>query len=125
MVGRYPLSGIKYLYLVSVEAKTWGSASDLGGIYEAIAYKRFSTEVYYAYESPGESQRIAPDLEQVLKENGVGIVRIWHEGNQDKTRIDAEPNRSPPPPERLEAYLETLRAIDETGLTRLLHSKYR
>ncbi len=125
LVGRYPLSGAKYLDITSVEVKTWDTADDVGNAYEAIAYKRFSSEVYYAYESPSESQRISPEIEEILRENGIGIIRIWREGEDDRIRIDAHPTRTPPPASRLESYLETLRQIDERGVTGLLQSKYR
>ncbi|MEE9237619.1 MAG: hypothetical protein V3U52_07510 [Thermoplasmata archaeon] len=125
LVGRYPLSGAKYLDISSVEVKTWEAADDLVNAYEAIAYKRFSSEVYYAYESPSESQRISSAIEEILREEGIGIIRIWREGEDDKMRIDARPTRTPPSAIRLESHLEILSQIDERGVTRLLQSKYR
>ncbi len=125
VVARYPLSGTRILDVISVEAKIWTTADDVVAAYEAIAYRRFSTQVYFAYESPGESHRISNDVEEILRENGVGILRLWRDGDQDRARIDARPIRHEPPPERLEQWLDRLRQIDEAKVTRLLHSMFR
>lgn len=125
VAGRFPLSGIKYVDIVSVEVKVWDAADDISNVYEAVVYKRFSSEVYYAYESPSEDQRISRETQEILRENGVGVLRIWREGESDRMHIDVPPERAPPTPIRLESHLQTLRQIDERGVTRLLQSKYR
>ncbi len=125
VVGRYPLSGEKYLHLISVECKLWSTADDFSSAYEAVAYQRFSTAVYYAYETPNEATKISSEIAEVLKENAIGVIRIWRQGNLDVMRIDSEPEYVAPSLARLEAHLENLKEIDESGITKLLHSKYR
>jgi hypothetical protein len=125
IVGRYPLLGERFVRIVSVEAKIWETADIVANAYEAVAYKRFSTQVYYAYESPDSVKRVSSEVEEILKENGVGIVRIWREGNKDGMHIDVDPVATDPAPDRLETYLGILRQIDEKGIVKLLHSKYR
>lgn len=124
-VGRYPLLGERFVRIVSVEAKTWDYADDVSNAYEAVAYKRFSTQVYYAYESPDSMKRISNEVTEILRENGVGIIRIWREGDKDAMRIDLDSVPSDPSPDKLETYLGVLLQIQEKDLVKLLHSKYR
>ncbi len=125
LVGRYPLLGQRYVDIVAVEVKTWVNSDNVGNAYEAVAYTRFSTLVYYAYESPTEVDRISREVESILVENGIGVIRIWRQGNQDRMYVDATPERKTPSQAKLEAYLETLREIDGRGVEKLLQSKYR
>ncbi len=117
---------MKFIDVISIEAKIWGTADDIAHAYEAIAYKRFSTHVWYAYEVPNEGVAVSQEVDSVLRENGVGIIRIWRAGGEDKIRIDSRPERVDPPPDRVEAWLDLLSQADESGeVKKLLHSMFR
>ena len=125
-VGRYPLSGHRFLDLVSVEAKTWKNADNVANAYESVAYKRFSTHVYYAYESPDEKSQVGGEVPTILRDQGVGIIRFWREGDSDKMRIDQQPSRGSPSPDKIEDWLTKLDEIDDRGkVKKLLHVKFR